>query len=178
LRKPRFLLVVKVGFRGYKGLAQSRHSSGGSGRWSGFFRHSTGLISWSLSQPPSLFQPNAKTTIAMNKLIALALSLTLSSAAFAQTNDNPEVYFATNGQKVTVTVTPQPTVATIKLVDAQGHAIYADRANAAQGIARRLDLTGLEPGTYQLRIEKGTQTVQKTIVIDELPAQKQVNLAE
>lgn len=114
----------------------------------------------------------------MKQVIALMLGLVAGTASFAQStaDQNPDVVVTSTNQKVRVFVAPQPTKAFIKLFDNQGHVLYTQTANLAQGFRQQLNLTQLEPGSYRLTVVKDGQTIDKTVVIQDIPAQKQVTL--
>lgn len=106
------------------------------------------------------------------------LGLVAGSASFAQqtTANDPDVIVQSANQKVQVYVAPQTTEATIRLLDEVGHTLFLKTGSAANGLRQKLDLSELEPGSYQLTITKAGQTIEKTIVIATVPAQKQVSL--
>ena len=110
--------------------------------------------------------------------VRLMLGLVASTASFAQStaDQNPDVIVSSFNQKVRVYVAPQSSTATIQLTDAQGHVLYTHTENVAKGMWQKLNLTELEPGTYRLSILKAGQAVEKTVVIEEVPSQKQVTL--
>ncbi|GAA4419699.1 hypothetical protein GCM10023187_54260 [Nibrella viscosa] len=119
----------------------------------------------------------------MKKIIArvtiqLMLGLVAGTASFAQSTDNPtpDVVITSANQKLQLYVAPQTSTATIKLHDNVGHLLYINTANAAKGVRQTFDLTNLEAGTYRLSVVKDGQTVEKTVVVENVPAQKQVTL--
>jgi hypothetical protein len=126
---------------------------------------------------------NQKTTRTMKKTLILMLGLVASTASFAATTtDNTpvqqpgDVFVQSANEKVQIYVAPQATNATIKLLDEDGHTLFTKTSNAQNGIREKLDLSQLEPGTYRLTIGKGSETIEKIIVIENVPAQKQVSL--
>lgn len=114
----------------------------------------------------------------MKKTLALILGLVASTASFATTtSDNtPNVFVQSANEKVQVWIAPQATKATIKLVDENGNTLFTKTGNAQNGIREKLNLSQLAPGTYRLTIGKAGETVEKTIVIEDIPAQKQISL--
>lgn len=114
----------------------------------------------------------------MKTTLALILGLVASTASFATTttDNTPNVFVQSSNEKVQVYVAPQATKATIKLLDEDGHTLFTKTSNAENGIREKLNLSQLAPGTYRLTIGKGGETVEKTIVIEDIPAQKQVSL--
>lgn len=114
----------------------------------------------------------------MKKILALLLGLTAASASFAQpiTDNQQDVLFHSTNQKVEVYVAPQTTDATIKLLDGEGHTLFSKTSNVANGFRQKLDLSELDPGSYHLTVLKDGQKVEKTIIIESIPAQKQISL--
>ncbi|WP_338875916.1 hypothetical protein WBJ53_09800 [Spirosoma sp. SC4-14] len=114
----------------------------------------------------------------MKKVIALLLGLTAASASFAQntTDDQQDVFIRSTNQKVEVYVAPQTADATIKLLDGEGHTLFLKTSTVINGFRQKLDLSELEPGSYHLTVLKAGEKVEKTIVIETLPAQKQISL--
>lgn len=116
----------------------------------------------------------------MKTVIALMLGLAASTASFAHSTGNPsnDVVVSSANQKLQVYVAPQPGQATIRFADAAGHILYNRTENAAQGLRQKLNLSELAPGTYHLMVTKAGQVIDKTIVIEDVPAQKQVALTD
>ncbi|GAA4457740.1 hypothetical protein GCM10023189_28950 [Nibrella saemangeumensis] len=114
----------------------------------------------------------------MKKIIALMLGLVAGTASFAQQtiDQTPDVVITSANQKLHLYVAPQTANATIKLHDAVGHLLYVNTANAANGVRQTFNLTNLEAGTYRLSVVKDGQTTQKTVVVETVPAQKQITL--
>lgn len=113
----------------------------------------------------------------MKKVIALMLGLVAGTASFAQANDpNSDVIFTSTNERVQVYIAPQPATASIKFFDAEGHILYTKTANVATGFRQKLNLTELAPGSYRLTVVKDGETVEKTVVIKDVPAQKEVSI--
>lgn len=111
-------------------------------------------------------------------MIALMLGLVAGTASFAQTatDTTPDVVVTSTREKLQVYVAPQSANATIKLHDQMGHLLYTTTTNVSNGFRQTFDLTNLESGTYKISIVKNGQTTDKTVVIESVPAQKQILL--
>ena len=111
-------------------------------------------------------------------MIALMLGLVAGTASFAQTatDNTPDVVVTSTQEKLQLYVAPQSTRATIKLHDKLGHLLYTTTTNITNGFRQTFDLSNLESGTYRLSVEKAGQTIDKTVVIGSVPAQKQISL--
>ncbi|MBD2701330.1 hypothetical protein IC229_11825 [Spirosoma sp. BT702] len=110
----------------------------------------------------------------MKKLAILMLGLTIATASFAQTTDKtPETSVSiTTDQKLKLIVGRESAIATVRLLDAQGHVLYSEQADLQDGLRQNFDLTALDYGTYELSVSVGKERVVKEFVIDDKPAQK------
>jgi hypothetical protein len=105
------------------------------------------------------------------------LGLVAGTASFAQTTPSktPETSISvTTDQKVKLVVAREKATAAITLRDADGHVLYSDNVDLRNGLYQQFNIAQLANGTYQLAVAIGKDTVVKTFVVDEQPAQKLV----
>ena len=125
-----------------------------------------------------LFQSNEiKTKQAMKNTLILMLGLIAGTASFAQTTPSktPETSVTiTADQKIKLIVARENATAAITLRDAGGHLLYSQNVDLRDGLYQHFNITQLANGTYQLAVAIGKDTVVKTFVVDEQPAQKLV----
>lgn len=113
----------------------------------------------------------------MKNTLILMLGLVAGTASFAQTatSKTPETSVSiTTDQKVKLIVAREEATATVTLRDADGHVLYSENINLHDGLRQPFNVAGLANGTYQLAVATGNDTVVKTFVIEEQPAQKLV----
>lgn len=115
----------------------------------------------------------------MKKILILMLGLVAGTASFAQSTNSqtpqPSVQLA-GSNRLLVTIGPESAVATISLRDPIGHVLYSQNMQLDKGLSQYFNIAALDTGTYQLAIAIGKETVVKTFVIEEKPAQKMVAL--
>ena len=113
----------------------------------------------------------------MKNTLILMLGLVAGTASFAQTT-TPKTpatsVTVTTDQKVKLIVAREEATAAITLRDADGHVLYTENVNLRNGLYQRFNIAQLANGTYQIAIAIGNDTVVKTFVVDEQPAQKLV----
>lgn len=113
----------------------------------------------------------------MKNTLILMLGLVAGTASFAQTTTpkTPETSVSiTTDQKVKLIVAREEATAAVTLRDADGHVLYRETVNLRDGLYQQFDITELVSRTYQLAVAIGKDTVVKTFVVDEQPAQKLV----
>ncbi len=113
----------------------------------------------------------------MKNAVILMLSLVAGTASFAQSNSNPvpaATVAITSDQKVKLIVGRENALANVVLRDALGHTLYSENVNLKNGLRQYFNILELALGTYQVEVSIGKESVVKTFVVDEQPAQKLV----
>ena len=113
----------------------------------------------------------------MKNTLLLMLSLVAGTASFAQAvpSKTPETNVSiTTDQKVKLIVAREEATAAITLRDADGHVLYSENVDLRNGLRQQFNIAQLANGTYQIAVAIGNDTVVKTFVVDEQPAQKVV----
>lgn len=111
----------------------------------------------------------------MKNAVLLMLGLTIGTASFAQTTPAPATNVSvTNDQRVKLIVARESATALISLLDDGGHVLYTETVRLNDGLRQYFDIAALDAGTYQLAVRVGRETVVKTFVVNEQPAQKTV----
>lgn len=113
----------------------------------------------------------------MKNTLILMLGLVAGTASFAQTTPSktPETSVSiTTDQKVKLIVAREEATAAVTLRDADGHVLYRETVDLRNGLYQHFNIAQLVNGTYQLAVAIGKDTVVKTFVVDEQPAQKLV----
>ena len=113
----------------------------------------------------------------MKNTLILMLGLVAGTASFAQTisSKTPEASVSvTKDQKVKLMVARSEATAAVTLRDADGHVLYRDNVDLRNGMRQLFNIAELANGTYQIAIAVGKDTVVKTFVVGEQPAQKSV----
>ncbi|GAB2557335.1 T9SS type A sorting domain-containing protein [Spirosoma aerophilum] len=115
----------------------------------------------------------------MKNILLLMLGLVAGTASFAQTTpgETPDANLAlTSSHKLKLMVGQQDAKGTIALIDNAGHILYNDSVNLRKGINQNFNIDELASGTYQIVVKIGKQSIVKTFVVDEKPAQTVVTL--
>jgi uncharacterized protein YpmB len=113
----------------------------------------------------------------MKNVLLLMLGLVAGTATFAQTDNSktPETTVSvTNDQKVKLMVAREEATAAVTLRDAEGHLLFVENVDLRNGLRQYFNIAGLENGVYQLAVAVGKDSVVKTFVVGEQPAQKLV----
>ncbi|HLL95459.1 MAG TPA: hypothetical protein VK404_10815 [Spirosoma sp.] len=113
----------------------------------------------------------------MKNALLLMLGLVAGTASFAQTSNlkTPETSVSvTNDQKVKLMVAREEATAAVTLRDADGHILYVENVDLRNGLRQYFNVAGLDNGVYQIAVVIGKDSVVKTFVIGEQPAQKLV----
>lgn len=113
----------------------------------------------------------------MKNTLILMLGLVAGTASFAQstTFKTPETSVSiTADQKLKLIVAREEATAAVTLRDADGHVLYRETVDLRNGLYQQFNIAQLANGTYQLAVAIGKDTVVKTFVVDEQPAQKLV----
>lgn len=111
----------------------------------------------------------------MKNTLMLMLGLAAGTASFAQTTSSqtPETSVSvTNDQKLELIVARQQATAAVTLRDADGHVLYRETISLHNGLRQQFNIAEMVNGTYQLAVVVGNDTVIKTVVVNEQPAQK------
>lgn len=111
----------------------------------------------------------------MKKVLILMLGLVAGTASFAQTTTPQPLatsVLITSDQRVKLTVGREEALATVTLLDADNHVLYAQNVDLHQGLRQYFNIAQLDNGTYRLAVAVGKQTTVKTFIVDEQPAQK------
>lgn len=115
----------------------------------------------------------------MKNILLLMLGLVAGTASFAQTTqgETPAANLVvTSTHKLKLMVGQQDAKGTIALVDNAGHVLYNDSVNLQKGLNQNFNIDALSSGTYQVVVTIGKQSIVKTFVVDEKPAQTVVTL--
>ena len=113
----------------------------------------------------------------MKNTLILMLGLVAGTASFAQTTNSktPEASVTiTADQKVKLIMARENATAAITLRDTDGHVLYRENVDLRNGLRQQFNIAQLANGTYQLAVAVGDDTVIKTFVVGEQPAQKLV----
>jgi len=103
------------------------------------------------------------------------LGLVAGTASFAQTtvSKTPATSVSiTADQKIKLIVARDEATAAITLRDADGHVLYSENVDLSNGLRQQFNIAELANGTYQITVAVGQDTVVKTFVVGEQPAQK------
>ncbi len=113
----------------------------------------------------------------MKNTLILMLGLVAGTASFAQTTSSktPATSISiTTDQKVKLIVGRDEATAAITLRDGDGHVLYSENVDLRNGLYQQFNIAQLANGTYQIAVAIGKDTLVKTFVVDEQPAQKLV----
>ena len=113
----------------------------------------------------------------MKNTFILMLGLVAGTASFAQTTNpkTPETsVIITSDQRVKLLVARDESNAVVTLRDTESHVLYSANVNLRDGLRQYFNIAELANGTYRLAVAIGSNTVVKTFVIGEQPAQKLV----
>jgi hypothetical protein len=115
----------------------------------------------------------------MKNILLLMLGLVAGTASFAQTTqgETPSANLAlTSDHKLKLMVGQQDAKGTVALIDNAGHILYNSSVNLRKGLNQNFNINELTSGTYQVVVTIGKQSIIKTFVVDEKPAQTVVTL--
>ena len=113
----------------------------------------------------------------MKNVLLLMLGLVAGTASFARTtiSKTPETSVSiTADQKIKLVVARDEATAAVTLRDAEGHVLYRENVDLRSGLRQQFNIAELANGTYQIAVAVGQDTVVKTFVVGEQPAQKLV----
>ena len=111
----------------------------------------------------------------MKNALILMLGLVASAASFATTTESgkPEAaqtrLVMTPEHKIKLFVQPLQTKGQLLIQDATGRALYTETVNLQKGLNQQFDFAGLSTGTYRLTLVAGSQTLDRTFVVQENP---------
>lgn len=111
----------------------------------------------------------------MKNILILMLGLVASTASFATSNEPNKPVAAqtrlvmTDAHKIKLYVQPLETKGQLSIQDATGRAVFTENVNLQKGLNQQFDVSNLSIGTYRLTLVAGTQTLDRTFVVQADP---------